>query len=87
MPLPLRVPPDADDHDLARFLKARNYDLQAAKQMWEGMISWRRENRVDNIHEWFVFHERSEYEKVFPTGLHKTDKEVSARCASAECAE
>ncbi|PNW70397.1 hypothetical protein CHLRE_17g718100v5 [Chlamydomonas reinhardtii] len=64
-----------DDHDLARFLKARNYDLQAAKQMWEGMISWRRENRVDNIHEWFVFHERSEYEKVFPTGLHKTDKE------------
>ncbi|KAG2437928.1 hypothetical protein HXX76_005544 [Chlamydomonas incerta] len=64
-----------DDHDLARFLKARNYDLQAAKQMWEGMIAWRRENRVDNIHDWFVFHERSEYEKVFPTGLHKTDKE------------
>ncbi|KAG2449878.1 hypothetical protein HYH02_005400 [Chlamydomonas schloesseri] len=64
-----------DDHDLARFLKARNYDLQAAKQMWEGMITWRRENRVDSIHEWFVFLERAEYEKVFPTGLHKTDKE------------
>ncbi|EFJ49168.1 hypothetical protein VOLCADRAFT_32102, partial [Volvox carteri f. nagariensis] len=58
-----------------RFLKARNYDLQAAKQMWDSMLAWRRENRVDTIRDWFVFHERPDYDRVFPTGLHKTDKE------------
>ncbi|GIM00896.1 hypothetical protein Vretimale_5807 [Volvox reticuliferus] len=64
-----------DEHDCARFLKARNYDFQAAKQMWDGMLAWRRENRVETIHDWFVFHERKDYDRVFPTGLHKTDKE------------
>ncbi|GFR48483.1 hypothetical protein Agub_g10379 [Astrephomene gubernaculifera] len=64
-----------DDHDCARFLKARQYDVQAAKQMWDAMLAWRKENRVDNIHDWFVFKERAEYDRVFPTGLHKTDKE------------
>ncbi|GLC39215.1 hypothetical protein PLESTM_000864700 [Pleodorina starrii] len=64
-----------DDHDCARFLKARNYDPQAAKQMWDGMRAWRRENRVDTIRDWFVFNERREYDRLFPTGLHKTDKE------------
>ncbi|GIL44863.1 hypothetical protein Vafri_2312 [Volvox africanus] len=43
--------------------------------MWDGMLAWRRENRVQTIHDWFVFHERKEYDRVFPTGLHKTDKE------------
>ena len=46
--------------------------------MWESMLVWRRENRADSIHEWFVFHERAEYDKLYPTGLHRTDKEV--RC-------
>lgn len=44
--------------------------------MWDNMLAWRRENRVDTIRDWFVFYERKEYDLVFPTGLHKTDKEV-----------
>lgn len=76
----------ADDHDLARFLKARNWDATAARHMWESMLVWRRENRADTINTWFVFHERQEYDKLYPTGLHKTDKKASRICgASTDC--
>ncbi|PNH11335.1 SEC14 cytosolic factor [Tetrabaena socialis] len=44
--------------------------------MWEAMQTWRRENRVDTIHEWFHFNERADVDRVFPTGLHMTDKEL-----------
>lgn len=68
--------PLADEHDAARFLKARNYDLHAAKAMWEAMLAWRREMRADTIHEWFNFPERDAYNKIYPTGLHQVDREV-----------
>lgn len=32
-----------------RFLKARKFDLDKTLHMWEDMIKWRRENRVDTI--------------------------------------
>lgn len=74
---------NTDEHDAARFLKARNYDLAAARAMWEAMLAWRRELRVDTIHEWFSFNERDAYNKIYPTGLHQVDREV--RRAGAPC--
>ncbi|KAG2493547.1 hypothetical protein HYH03_008361 [Edaphochlamys debaryana] len=43
--------------------------------MWDAMLAWRRENRVDSINSWFSFKEKADYDRIFPTGLHKTDKE------------
>lgn len=51
------------------------------------MLVWRRENRADNINDWFVFTERAEYDKVYPTGLHKTDKKVRAGAGGARAWE
>ncbi len=70
-------PTHPDAHDAVRFLKARQWDPSAAYQMWTAMLTWRRENRVDTIHDWFVFHEKRDFDRVFPTGLHKTDRNVS----------
>jgi hypothetical protein len=38
-----------DDHYLLRFLRARKFDMDKTKLMFDNFQQWRRENDVDNI--------------------------------------
>lgn len=74
----------ADKYAVLRFLKARNYEVEKARDMWVAMLRWRRENKVDTINSWFSFFEKREFLQLYPQGFHKTDWLVSVRL---ECAQ
>ncbi|BAO40875.1 SEC14 cytosolic factor [Kluyveromyces marxianus] len=64
-----------DDSTLLRFLRARKFDVEAAKVMYENCEKWRKEFGVDTIFEDFHYEEKPLVAKYYPQYYHKIDKD------------
>ncbi|XP_022154032.1 phosphatidylinositol/phosphatidylcholine transfer protein SFH11 isoform X2 [Momordica charantia] len=73
--LDCQLPPKFNDyHTLLRFLRMRDFDRPAAKEMFLKFIKWREEFRTDAISKEFKFEEREEVKKCYPHGFHGVDR-------------
>jgi len=65
-----------DDQTLLRFLRARKFDIPAAKLMWANNEKWRKEFGADEIAaNGFDYSEGAEVDKYYPQYYHKTDRD------------
>ena len=62
-----------DDYYLLKFCRARNFNLEKILKMFKKYLTWRIENDVDNIDN-FYFKEFDEVLRAYPHGFHKVDK-------------
>ena len=64
-----------DDSTLLRFLRARKFDVQLAKEMFENCEKWRKDYGTDTILQDFHYDEKPLIAKFYPQYYHKTDKD------------
>ncbi|KGN55868.1 phosphatidylinositol/phosphatidylcholine transfer protein SFH11 isoform X2 [Cucumis sativus] len=63
-----------DYHTLLRFLRMRNFDIEAAKDAFLKFIKWREDFKTDTISKDFKFEEKEEVKKCYPHGFHGVDR-------------
>ncbi|KAI5449867.1 cytosolic factor, phosphatidylinositol/phosphatidylcholine transfer protein [Naganishia albida] len=63
------------DQHLLRFLRARKFDVERARVMWEGCEKWRSEFHADDVARNFEYPEQREVDKYYPQFYHKMDKD------------
>ncbi|CAG7947879.1 unnamed protein product [Penicillium nalgiovense] len=64
-----------DTLTLLRFLRARKFDVEAAKTMFTASEAWRKEFGTDDLARNFDYPEKEEVFKFYPQYYHKTDKD------------
>ncbi|KUM61557.1 hypothetical protein ACN42_g5557 [Penicillium freii] len=64
-----------DTLTLLRFLRARKFDVEAAKTMFTASEKWRKEFGTDDLARTFDYPEKQEVSKFYPQYYHKTDKD------------
>lgn len=64
-----------DTHTMLRFLRARKFDVEAAKAMFISTENWRKEFKVSEICESFEYTEKEKVFEFYPQYYHKTDKD------------
>ncbi|CDO92289.1 unnamed protein product [Kluyveromyces dobzhanskii CBS 2104] len=64
-----------DESTLLRFLRARKFDTEASKIMYENCEKWREEYGVNTIFEDFHYEEKPLVAKYYPQYYHKTDND------------
>ncbi|KAF9980180.1 cytosolic factor, phosphatidylinositol/phosphatidylcholine transfer protein [Modicella reniformis] len=63
-----------DEHLLLRFLRARKFHIQNTHKMFVDCENWRKELKVDELRENFVFEEEEAVRKCYPRYYHNVDK-------------